>query len=80
MKVYFCVKHTYVAHIVYVSARHIYFNILRCQYITAYVYMVHTYVTHITGRRDYTCLYMKPETRACIQGLRGAVTMQLGHR
>ncbi len=62
MKVYFYVIHTYVAHIVYVSARAIYFNILLCQCIKAYVYIVHTYVTHIIRRRDYTCLYMKPET------------------
>lgn len=37
-------------------------NILKCQYIEAYVCIVHTYVTHIIRRRDYTCLYMKPET------------------
>lgn len=56
-------------HIVHVSAEAIDFNILLCQYIKAYVYIVHTYVTHIIRRQDYTCLNMKPETRACIQGL-----------
>lgn len=80
MKVYFNVIRTYVAGIVYVGARPVYFNILRCQYIQAYVCTVHTYATHIIGRRDYTCPYMKPEIRARIQGLHGAVTMQLGHR
>lgn len=48
-----------------------YSNILQCQNIEAYVYTVHTHVTHITGRPDYTCPYMKLEIRARIQG--GAV-------
>lgn len=65
---------------VYVSAQAIYFNILLCQYIKAYVYIVHTHVTHIIRRQGYTCLNMKPEIRACIQGLCSAVTMQLGQR
>lgn len=73
-------SYAHVAHIVYVSAREIYFNVLLCQYMKAYVHMVHTHVTHIIGRRDYTCLDMKPETRVRIQGLCSAVTMQLGHR
>lgn len=66
--------------IISASAQAIHFNILMCQYIKAYVHIVHTYVTHIIRRQDYTCLNMKPETRACIQGLRSAVTMQLGQR
>lgn len=61
-------------------ARPMYSNILQCQNIQAYVYTVHTHVTHITGRPDYTCPYMKLESRACIQGgwARCAVTMQAG--
>lgn len=61
-------------------ARPMYSNILQCQNIQAYVYTVHTHVTHITGRLDYTCPDMKLESCACIQGrwVRGAVTMQAG--
>lgn len=61
-------------------AQPMYSNILQCQNIQAYVYTVHTHVTHITGRPDYTCPYMKLESRACIQGgwAHGAVTMQAG--
>lgn len=59
-------------------ARPMYSNILQCQNIQAYVYTVHTHVTHITGRPDYTCPYMKLESCACIQGwwVRRVLTMQ----
>lgn len=58
----------------------IYLNILQCQCIEAYVFIVHTYVTRIIRRWDHTCLYMKPETRASIQRLCSIVTMQPGQR
>lgn len=56
MKLSFYIIHTYVTHIVCVSKGAIYFSILLWQYKKAYVYNVHTCVTHIIRRWGYTCL------------------------